>query len=85
MVYSCTVDGYDIVNFISSSDESITILPDREHLHHLIQRNGLNRVQTLLIICSLAIMFSLVGLLGEIYQVPEYAMFVGFVFMLYAL
>ena len=52
--------------------------PDREHLHHVMQRNGLNRVQTLLAICSLAIIFSSIGLFGDIYQVPEYIMFYGF-------
>ncbi|GAB6264355.1 UDP-N-acetylglucosamine--undecaprenyl-phosphate N-acetylglucosaminephosphotransferase [Photobacterium sp. R1] len=57
--------------------------PDREHLHHIFQRLGLNSTQTLIAICTIATLLSGVGIYGEIANVPEYVMFwlfiVGFV------
>lgn len=53
--------------------------PDREHLHHIFQRIGLSSGQTLAIICLIAAAFSGVGIMGEIYDVPEYIMFYAFI------
>lgn len=60
--------------------------PDREHLHHIFQRVGLNSVQTLFVICAVASLFSAIGIYGEIVQIPEAVMFYGFIiiFVLYA-
>ncbi|MGF1784843.1 UDP-N-acetylglucosamine--undecaprenyl-phosphate N-acetylglucosaminephosphotransferase [Photobacterium swingsii] len=60
--------------------------PDREHLHHIFQRLGFNSTQTLIAICSIAILYSAVGILGEVYDVAEYIMFWGFIacFCIYA-
>ncbi|MBE0376707.1 UDP-N-acetylglucosamine--undecaprenyl-phosphate N-acetylglucosaminephosphotransferase [Pseudoalteromonas prydzensis] len=55
--------------------------PDREHLHHICQRLGCSSLQTLMLICSIAAFFAGVGMLGEVYDVPEYVMFYGFVIM----
>lgn len=55
--------------------------PDREHLHHICQRLGCSSLQTLMLICSIAALFAGVGMLGEVYDVPEYVMFYGFVIM----
>ena len=52
--------------------------PDREHLHHICQRIGLNSYQTLFAICGLAIFFAGVGIIGEFMQIPEYIMFYSF-------
>lgn len=59
--------------------------PDREHLHHIFQRIGFSTNATLLIITLIALSFSLVGILGEIYRIPEYILFYSFIvcFLLY--
>lgn len=59
--------------------------PDREHLHHIFQRIGLSSTQTLLTICSIAIIFAAIGIYGEMKEVPEYIMLYSFVacFFLY--
>nr|WP_284202836.1 UDP-N-acetylglucosamine--undecaprenyl-phosphate N-acetylglucosaminephosphotransferase [Psychromonas marina] len=60
--------------------------PDREHLHHICQRIGLNSRQTLVAICSVAFCFAAIGIAGEVLNVPEYIMFYTFMcgFVLYA-
>ncbi|MEI8664626.1 UDP-N-acetylglucosamine--undecaprenyl-phosphate N-acetylglucosaminephosphotransferase [Pseudoalteromonas sp. B28] len=59
--------------------------PDREHLHHICQRIGCSPMQTLALICFIASVFASVGMLGEVYNIPEYYMFYCFlvVFCLY--
>ncbi|MDX1303678.1 UDP-N-acetylglucosamine--undecaprenyl-phosphate N-acetylglucosaminephosphotransferase [Photobacterium sp.] len=62
--------------------------PDREHLHHIFQRLGLNSVQTLIAICSIAALYAGFGIYGEINNIPEYAMFwlfIGFFVIYFAL
>ncbi|MDW7549415.1 UDP-N-acetylglucosamine--undecaprenyl-phosphate N-acetylglucosaminephosphotransferase [Pseudoalteromonas sp. McH1-7] len=54
--------------------------PDREHLHHILQRLGVGPKMTLLVICSIASLFALVGIFGQLYNVPDYVMFYGFIF-----
>ncbi|WWE57781.1 UDP-N-acetylglucosamine--undecaprenyl-phosphate N-acetylglucosaminephosphotransferase [Parasalinivibrio latis] len=49
--------------------------PDREHLHHIFQRLGMTRSQTLATICLIALAFAGVGILGEYMMVPEVIMF----------
>ncbi|WP_417880479.1 UDP-N-acetylglucosamine--undecaprenyl-phosphate N-acetylglucosaminephosphotransferase [Vibrio sp.] len=60
--------------------------PDREHLHHIFQRLGFSSVQTLLFICSLAIVFAGFGYYGEVTNIAESIMFYSFlaVFAVYA-
>ncbi|MEH0690927.1 UDP-N-acetylglucosamine--undecaprenyl-phosphate N-acetylglucosaminephosphotransferase [Vibrio cholerae] len=53
--------------------------PDREHLHHIFQRVGFSSLQTLCAICFFATLFAAMGIAGEIYHIPEYVMFYGFV------
>lgn len=55
--------------------------PDREHLHHICQKLGLSSLQTLLFICGWALIFSLIGIVGELSQVAESLMFYAFVGM----
>lgn len=59
--------------------------PDRDHLHHILQRAGLSSEQTLLVISLFAIFMSLIGVLGEYFQVPESIELILFVviFILY--
>jgi UDP-GlcNAc:undecaprenyl-phosphate GlcNAc-1-phosphate transferase len=45
--------------------------PDRDHLHHILQRAGLSSRQTLLVISTASVVMSLIGVLGEYFQVPE--------------
>ncbi|WP_261817995.1 UDP-N-acetylglucosamine--undecaprenyl-phosphate N-acetylglucosaminephosphotransferase [Vibrio gallicus] len=49
--------------------------PDREHFHHIMQRIGFTPREALVVICSVQILYSTIGLLGEYFQVPEYIMF----------
>ena len=60
--------------------------PDREHLHHIFQRLGLNSTQTLIVICAIAASFAGFGVYAEITGIPEYIMFYLFVacFILYS-
>jgi len=53
--------------------------PDREHLHHIFQRVGLNSAQTLAVICLSAVTLSTIGILGDLFNVPEYIMLAGFI------
>ena len=51
---------------------------DREHIHHIFQRIGFSPSQTLVIICSAAFCFMMIGIIGEWNGVSEAKMFVGF-------
>ncbi|MBM7037722.1 UDP-N-acetylglucosamine--undecaprenyl-phosphate N-acetylglucosaminephosphotransferase [Vibrio ulleungensis] len=59
--------------------------PDREHLHHICQRLGLSSRQTLAAISLAAACLAGIGIVGELLNVPEYLMLIGFVvlFLLY--
>ncbi|MEZ9786462.1 undecaprenyl-phosphate alpha-N-acetylglucosaminyl 1-phosphate transferase [Vibrio breoganii] len=49
--------------------------PDREHFHHIMQRIGFTPRESLVVICSVQVLYSTMGLLGEYFEVPEYIMF----------
>lgn len=53
--------------------------PDREHLHHILQRLGVGPKMTLLVICSTASLFALIGILAQLNEIPDYFMFYGFI------
>jgi len=55
--------------------------PDRDHLHHILQRVGYNTRQALVIISTCAVAMSVIGLAGEYFKVPEVIMLTGFIFM----
>ena len=55
--------------------------PDRDHLHHILQRAGLSSRQTLVAISAASIVMSVIGLAGEYFQVADVIMFVGFMLM----
>ncbi|GIU36874.1 UDP-N-acetylglucosamine--undecaprenyl-phosphate N-acetylglucosaminephosphotransferase [Shewanella schlegeliana] len=52
--------------------------PDRDHLHHIFERAGYSRKQTLARITLLSAILAMIGILGELLAVPEAIMFVGF-------
>jgi UDP-GlcNAc:undecaprenyl-phosphate GlcNAc-1-phosphate transferase len=53
--------------------------PDRDHLHHILQRTGYSSRQTLMIISTIAVSMSFVGLVGEYNKVPDVIMLTGFI------
>lgn len=59
--------------------------PDRDHLHHILQRAGLSSRQTLIVISVFSVLMSVIGLLGEYFQVAESIELILFilVFVLY--
>ncbi len=57
--------------------------PDRNHLHHILLNKGFSETRVLLSITLLASSASLVGILGELYQIPEYLMFLVFIATFY--
>jgi len=59
--------------------------PDRDHLHHILQRAGLSSKQTLVAISIFALLMSTIGLLGEyllVHEGIELAVFV-IIFIIY--
>jgi UDP-GlcNAc:undecaprenyl-phosphate GlcNAc-1-phosphate transferase len=53
-------------------------LADREHLHHIFMRAGFSAREALLIITCFSIFLSAIGIVGEIYEIAEHIMFLGF-------
>lgn len=52
--------------------------PDRNHLHHIFLRAGLNSRQALAVIVAAAVLLTSIGIAGEFWKVPEWIMLVGF-------
>jgi UDP-GlcNAc:undecaprenyl-phosphate GlcNAc-1-phosphate transferase len=59
--------------------------PDRDHLHHILQRAGLSSRQTLVAISTAAVVMSVIGLAGEYFQITESVMLLSFlvIFFIY--
>ena len=59
--------------------------PDSLHTHHLLLRFGIRENNTLLLMLFISLFTAAIGILGEIYDVAERVMFVGFmlVFLIY--
>ncbi len=55
--------------------------PDRDHLHHILQRAGLSTKQALTLISAVAIVMSSIGLIGEYFQISDPIMLAGFIMM----
>lgn len=53
--------------------------PDREHLHHIFQRLGFSSGQTLVAISSISLVFAAIGIISEIYSIPEFIMLYVFI------
>lgn len=61
-------------------------LADREHLHHIFLRLGLNSRQALVVISSFSCMLATIGVIGEYLMVPDLIMLILFllVFSVYS-
>ena len=57
--------------------------PDRDHLHHILQRIGLNPRQTLITISSVSVALSFLGILGERNGISEFIMLSLFLFLFF--
>jgi len=59
---------------------------DNGHLHHILLKTGYSSRQTLLIISVLAISLSMIGIMGEMYKLPDWIMLNSFIvlFLVYA-
>lgn len=51
--------------------------PDHEHLHHVLMEKGLTSRATLVVMLSLAALFGLIGILGNMLEIPDGVMVVG--------
>lgn len=56
--------------------------PDRKHLHNIFMRAGLTARQSLVAILCLGACYCAIGILGEVYQVPDAFMFWSFLTLL---
>ena len=56
--------------------------PDRQHLHNIFMRAGLSSRRALAAILLLGCGYAAIGILGEIFNVPESIMFGGFIALL---
>jgi len=55
--------------------------PDRDHLHHILQRVGYSSRQALVVISTAAVVMSVIGLAGEYFAIPDVIMLTGFIFI----
>jgi UDP-GlcNAc:undecaprenyl-phosphate GlcNAc-1-phosphate transferase len=49
--------------------------PDRDHFHHVLIRQGLSARATLAVILTLSCLTAFIGLIGEVFNVPDAIMF----------
>jgi len=54
------------------------MMADRDHLHHIFLRAGFSDRQALAIISICAITLAAIGIVGELFNAPEWIMFAGF-------
>jgi UDP-GlcNAc:undecaprenyl-phosphate GlcNAc-1-phosphate transferase len=52
--------------------------PDKHHLHNIFMRAGFSSRRSLVAILLLGCGYALIGIIGELYNIPEYVMFLGF-------
>ncbi|MCL1049550.1 UDP-N-acetylglucosamine--undecaprenyl-phosphate N-acetylglucosaminephosphotransferase [Shewanella abyssi] len=55
--------------------------PDRDHLHHIFERAGFSRKQTLVRITLASANIALIGILGEMLNIAESVMFICFILL----
>ncbi|ALO40957.1 Undecaprenylphosphate N-acetylglucosamine 1-phosphate transferase [Pseudoalteromonas phenolica] len=53
--------------------------PDREHLHHIFQRLGFSPIQTTFSIFIISGLFAAIGVIADLYRVPDFIMFYSFI------
>ena len=52
---------------------------DLNHIHHIILRSGIREKYTLLLMLLVSLLMAVIGILGELYGVAEWVMFLGFI------
>ena len=52
--------------------------PDRDHIHHILQRHKFTPIKALVNICGIATLLAVFGIVGEVYQFSEILMFLSF-------
>jgi UDP-GlcNAc:undecaprenyl-phosphate GlcNAc-1-phosphate transferase len=52
--------------------------PDKHHLHNIFMRAGFSSRRSLVAILLMGCGYALIGITGELYNIPEYVMFWGF-------
>ncbi|MGJ8693607.1 MAG: UDP-N-acetylglucosamine--undecaprenyl-phosphate N-acetylglucosaminephosphotransferase [Thalassotalea sp.] len=57
--------------------------PDRDHLHHILQRVGFNQRQALLIITFISVVLSAIGIISECFYVTEPIMLIAFILLFF--
>lgn len=55
--------------------------PDREHLHHILLRLGFSSRQALVVICFISGFLAVIGVLGDVFNMPECIMFYAFILL----
>ena len=58
--------------------------PDTLHIHHILLRIGFEERNVLLIVLLMSLLMSVIGILGNQYEVTEWAMFSGFLIVFVA-
>lgn len=53
--------------------------PDLYHIHHLLLGLGIGEKNTLILMLVFSLLMALIGVLGELFSVSEWVMFVGFI------
>ncbi|MBC3764958.1 UDP-N-acetylglucosamine--undecaprenyl-phosphate N-acetylglucosaminephosphotransferase [Neptunicella marina] len=57
--------------------------PDKQHLHFIFMRAGLSQNATLIVILLIGVVYAAIGILGELFAIPEYIMFWSFIGVLF--
>jgi UDP-GlcNAc:undecaprenyl-phosphate GlcNAc-1-phosphate transferase len=53
--------------------------PDKHHLHNIFMRAGYSSRRSLATILLIGFGYALIGIIGELLNIPEYVMFWGFI------
>jgi UDP-GlcNAc:undecaprenyl-phosphate GlcNAc-1-phosphate transferase len=58
--------------------------PDKHHLHNIFMRAGFSSRRSLAAILIIGCCYAMIGISGELFNIPEYVMFWGFLLTLFA-
>ena len=68
------IDMISVIVFRLTQKQSIT-KPDRRHIHHLLVDLGFSKTQNLITLVGVHCLFVGVGLVGTIFQIPDWVLF----------
>lgn len=79
-LWICAIPLMDMLSIVTRryKNGKSPFKPDRDHLHHILQRLGFSAKQTLVIISIIAVALSTIGLAGEYFNISESIMLLGF-------